>query len=589
MSQLLKTVLLFCVLGFTAASSKITNLRGQITKQQVHNSPGNFGEGYPGGEEFQTRNRKAQFNQLRHDKGHDAAVIHFNEEALQQLRPEGMHLQNAGEIDCTNPPLGDQSILNNDQDVLDDDEYVVTTRHPSDIRCFFNATGRGADETHVFMGFQIPYPLVAPDGTGRRICFTDLCPARRADVRRYNAQRASLWNIDASYFAANNMSMPYVGLPVAGDKKPLLVEANGLWDFMLEYIRWYDHIVTAGVCVRMIDYHPGDYTFDPNGGEFTILQERANDINNALDLALVEAATEGSFFSGQIDTTKIGCTGHSDGGSACMMLAVGDSIRNVAVNNKFTFIITQDGAQWEHPYSDIAKLNMPVLQLNSQDELAYMGIIRVRQANQHPVREAFYTVDSVHQHYQINDCALSQLARQNGAVVNSFSWVFPGVWYAKYCAPDVCSPIDTQPYINSESHYNIVSFYTRNWINGYIQNDIVAKLVFNDVAVELIQRHNFLGAPFVHIGPQKCGNSNWDGSSTALQVQRTAWFYAFYSSSSASTSFYYFTNSEIPYIFFDCAVYCPFWSNEATSDGEPTQQIVQPTLLQLASPQCLAN
>jgi len=561
--------LLVCLLAVSQSQAAISKLKQlqQLIDNRSQKMPEELAQDLMSRlsqDEVQDLVEKANFNKMRRELGHEEAVSQ-----------RGMHTQTYS-APCTNPPLNPNAVLNNNQDIIPPTEYVVTVRGTR--VCNFDPHGISADEMYTSFGIRIPYSLVAADGTGRRTCYTDLCPAKRDDVHRLNAQRANLWGIAVSVYAANNISMPYLDMPVTEGRHPLEIWLNGFADFFLEYIRWYDHIVTDQVCVRMVDYHGGDITFNPFADAATIIQQRVNDANFGIQLAIQENESgTGSFFAGHIDESKVIVSGHSYGGLAAVVVGAGSATFGIPRNPYVKFVKAMDPTLSSLPYSDLARFNLPYLGLYSQDALAFQGIIRLRNANQNPINHAFYIKDSVHQQYQINDCALSQVVRQTGDVVNSFGWAFPGDYNARYCVPDECFPGDTATFAPLEDLYNSATFLLKIWNDAFVFDQVVDRLALTAVGVDIIQNAGRVKNNFVYIGPKKVGNCTWDGASTAIQTNRVEAFYHPYSSSGDIYDPYLYPGGPFE-LLTDCDAPCEYFCVNTTIDGKAAKQIIQPTV-----------
>ena len=480
--------------------------------------------------------------------------------------------------------LSPNAILNDNLDTVPDGPYAVGHRQVS----HFDPNGISANEPNSFFGFAFPFPTQI-NGAGRQTGYDDFYPVLPQNIHP-RTPLSNLWGIPSVLWQKYNMTMPYEGVRLASDQShPVLIVPNGFWDISLEYMRWGRKLASYGVYVRHIQYHGGDYTFNALTQRNVILTQRTNDVNFGIQMLLAENNDPSSPIYGLIDTDSIGCMGHSYGGSACLAANIGNAEYGISPNPLVQHLILLDpsGAPFEYA-ADLAKLNVPLLGLYAQADLSEQGIIRIRNANVNDFNSALFTPDSVHQMNQVNDCALSLLAIQTGAVANSFGWAFPGHMYAHYCAPATLTPGDTAPFAALQDFYNIQSFWMRAYVKAAMNEhnpleSFIYRRQFRVQSVEALQRTNLL-APFVYLGPQKCGNLTWVSVTTPLAVQRGDDFYH-PGSSSISYSDAYIEN---PIVFTDCAAVCPFWGIAGTySNGNASIALIQPSLTLLESdPTC---
>lgn len=577
---MLAFVLLACLLATAKSSTPLERLRERINERPQSLSQ-TLAEQTLSSMSEREQNQmawKIEHNRLRKEKGLEEANRIHNERVLKNLeranRLQEMRVQSGHSsvpINCSAPPLNPTQALNEKWDILNDGEYVITTR--SDKVYHVDPNGISADEEFTFMGIRIPYSLLGPGGVGRQISFTDLCPSHKSNVHP-NAQRAHLWGIDPDVWERHNGTRIYVNLPVAEGLHPLWVWVNGFWSSFPEYIRLLRYVITSGSCVRMIDYHPGDHSFDYVTEYLTILQQRAKDVTFAINLAKAEnqLPAGSSFFAGRLDTTKIVLSGHSYGGLITTSLAGGNSLLGIERNTDITHIVAMDPTSSFMPYSDMLNINVPYIGFFSQYVVAFQGIVRLHNAVQNSFNHGYMIENSVHQQYQIQDPIMSEIVRETGDVVNSFGWHVPGYYYPDYAIPDVCSPFNTASFVNLQDMYNVITFFLQGFVDAVFHAKRSALNYFTPLGNAVLQTASRLKAPFIHYGPEKVGNLEWLGAETAVQLNRGEDFYFASSSWSISSynSYLYYT-AEV-----DCDAPCLFCGTQGTySNGQPSIQIIQ--------------
>lgn len=486
--------------------------------------------------------------------------------------------------------------LNKNLDATPDGPYRVGYKTSKN----FDPNGYHSNETYNEFGQLFP---TLNKHIGRNIGYDHFYPVLTS-IHNCNPP-GTYWSTNVPFWTAVNITVGDLceNAPLANDKRhPIIMAANGFQDGSNEYFGWLLKLATYGFYIKAVQWHWGDEVLHAYNDRFLIITERVKDIVNGLNDLLAADCEDLPY----LDTSRIGCMGHSYGGTTCLDLNI--AAYSNRPDPRFTFILSLDASGYAFTYEQLQSLNIMLLGLYAENDVEDQGAIRFRNANQHPVNFPIVMRNMSHQQFQLENCAQSLLAIATGQVNTvpaAVPWKFPGNMFSRWCTlpslwknPNLMAPVQT---VYNTGIYWLVSFL-KAFVNANTQEALQYKARFtlqNVTAFQASANPNVY-SPFDFLTAHKCGNLNWTGVPTSLpitlssatsltpvELTRTEGkVYTYYDGEVVSL----FSGSYLvtPGIYSDCAPSCPFFGTTGTdANNKPTVTVDQPDrFVQAANPQC---
>ena len=319
--------------------------------------------------------------------------------------------------------------------------------------------------------------------------------------------------ITAAQFASVGITVPYVGVPVASGKFPLVIFFEGGTDSIQESPQ-APYLASLGQIVIAPRAFQTDYV--TNGAGAMVM--RATIGNRAIETVIGFNNDAASIFHNHINSKRVMAAGWSYGGAISVILSGGDASLGIAPNPRITSVLGLDPSAWLFNFTELQIGNrLPTMCFSSDALSGIMYHYRGFASNPNPSRFFFKITNMLHGQFGPQLCNLGTLSDNLGFSAYDYSWALPGQLIGYECDPNNApSSVKLGPWADYAVALRIQQKYMSIFVGiyQYDQWELLPLLTIPAVYAD----HDNRAGNFLYRAGNVCGDQVWAGKSTAEEM-----------------------------------------------------------------------